>query len=982
MGIKEYNYRIVVVMLFIVLTSPVLLSQIDIDYQSTVTTDNNAPRLMSNGFQKLGPYSAYGRIWAFYSNGSDAVWRTKHVEEGGDWSAEQSIFQFQPNGEHKFSVYFDGTYFHFVWRQADDLNYKRGKALITGEIEFTPHVTVFSDPQWSVQNVDFFSITVDRNYHPWIMVGVISGDLRKPVMLSSIDTEGGWENRPGWPKDLQGTNTNQFHGHATMTVQLDDDNLLFVWRDQINARISARLWTADQDPDGEGTLGSLEDTGLTSESARVSSLSPAEGVALVNSSQTVARRNENGTWQSVNPPAGLLQSYWSSMSMKDGVIRLWDIDANQNVRYRETSDFGDNWSSIVTKYPLGNAVQLSASQTGKSTGSHHSVMIATGSGSTFDPPFDLIMGIEGNYPVPPAPTLVSPADGADDLPGSVTFSWNAVKDAASFNFEISTDPDFTELSFNQSGISDTTIEVSNIELNNSYYWRVQAVTVGGTESDWSAVRQFATVGIPPAPVLVSPSNEAQNIPTSLTLSWNDAAGAETYQLQVATVSDFSATLANVTGIVNTEYEITGLDNDRTYYWRVRATNQFGDGEWSQVWSFSTLIGIPSAPVLLTPEHQAIDQPVVLTFDWEDADLADTYRLQVSKVSNFSSTEVNVGNIQQSSYEVTSLEYSTTYYWRVNATNQSGTSAWSSVRSFTTIIEEPAVPQLTAPADNADAVSTKPNLDWEDAVRVETYRVQVATDSEFDTVVLDVEGLETSSYSVPDELDEFTLHYWRVNATNIGGTSDWSEVWQFTTGRAFPVPPTLVSPANGGTNVTNALMLWNSVETATHYRLQVAKSDDFAEPAVDNASVTNTFYEATNLEQFTQYFWRVRAISDVGAGDWSVTWSFTTGAIVSVERFDDQIPTEFALGQNYPNPFNPTTRIQFALPQDATVRLEVYNMLGQRIATLIDGEYFNAGIFEAEWNARDDAGHEVSSGLYIYRISAGDYVNMKKMLFTK
>jgi formylmethanofuran dehydrogenase subunit C len=58
------------------------------------------------------------------------------------------------------------------------------------------------------------------------------------------------------------------------------------------------------------------------------------------------------------------------------------------------------------------------------------------------------------------------------------------------------------------------------------------------------------------------------------------------------------------------------------------------------------------------------------------------------------------------------------------------------------------------------------------------------------------------------------------------------------------------------------------------------------------------------------------------------------------------------------------------------------MLGQRVATLISGEYYEAGMYNVHWNARDDIGHEVSSGLYIYRISAGDYVNMKKMMFTK
>ena len=83
-----------------------------------------------------------------------------------------------------------------------------------------------------------------------------------------------------------------------------------------------------------------------------------------------------------------------------------------------------------------------------------------------------------------------------------------------------------------------------------------------------------------------------------------------------------------------------------------------------------------------------------------------------------------------------------------------------------------------------------------------------------------------------------------------------------------------------------------------------------------------------------------------------------------------LPSDFALGQNYPNPFNPSTVIPYQLPTAAHVRLEVFNLLGQRLATLVDAEQA-AGIHTAQWDATDAAGRAVGAGVYIYRLSSGE-----------
>lgn len=98
----------------------------------------------------------------------------------------------------------------------------------------------------------------------------------------------------------------------------------------------------------------------------------------------------------------------------------------------------------------------------------------------------------------------------------------------------------------------------------------------------------------------------------------------------------------------------------------------------------------------------------------------------------------------------------------------------------------------------------------------------------------------------------------------------------------------------------------------------------------------------------------------------------------------EIPTHFRLEQNHPNPFNPSTVIEYAIAEQAgpvRATLEIYNLLGQRVRTLVDGEQA-AGTYSARWDGTDDGGTTVASGVYLYRLTAGDFVAMRKMLFLR
>ena len=94
-----------------------------------------------------------------------------------------------------------------------------------------------------------------------------------------------------------------------------------------------------------------------------------------------------------------------------------------------------------------------------------------------------------------------------------------------------------------------------------------------------------------------------------------------------------------------------------------------------------------------------------------------------------------------------------------------------------------------------------------------------------------------------------------------------------------------------------------------------------------------------------------------------------------------LPTEFALSQNYPNPFNPTTTINFDLPTKTDVQIKVFNVLGQVVNTLVD-ESLEAGSYKVDWDGTNQAGAHAASGVYFYKIVAGDFVETKKMMMLK
>ena len=105
------------------------------------------------------------------------------------------------------------------------------------------------------------------------------------------------------------------------------------------------------------------------------------------------------------------------------------------------------------------------------------------------------------------------------------------------------------------------------------------------------------------------------------------------------------------------------------------------------------------------------------------------------------------------------------------------------------------------------------------------------------------------------------------------------------------------------------------------------------------------------------------------------------SVTSVGGNSTELPTSYNLLQNYPNPFNPTTTIEYQLPQTGFVELTVYDITGREVSTLVS-TIQNAGYYRVNWNAADNRGNKVASGVYMYRMTAGSFTQIKKMMLLK
>ena len=176
-------------------------------------------------------------------------------------------------------------------------------------------------------------------------------------------------------------------------------------------------------------------------------------------------------------------------------------------------------------------------------------------------------------------------------------------------------------------------------------------------------------------------------------------------------------------------------------------------------------------------------------------------------------------------------------------------------------------------------------------------------------------------------------------------------------------------------------MWESVPDEDFQYYQIDK-------AADSLFMTDQYGSFTTIElslidphyEIGQtVYYRISAIDHAGnRGEYSQTLIVTTSLNVNGTGL---VPEIYALHQNYPNPFNPTTQIRYDLPEQSYVNINIYDLMGRKIKSLIN-THQDPGYRIIQWNATNEFGQPVSAGMYIYTIQAGEFRQTRKMVLLK
>ena len=182
---------------------------------------------------------------------------------------------------------------------------------------------------------------------------------------------------------------------------------------------------------------------------------------------------------------------------------------------------------------------------------------------------------------------------------------------------------------------------------------------------------------------------------------------------------------------------------------------------------------------------------------------------------------------------------------------------------------------------------------------------------------------------------------------------------------------MVSTAEDG-----IMLSWDPVEDVDFQYFVLEKALDSYFTNAEIITTTDTAYVDTVFEFDQTFYYRLAAI------DYSGNQGLYTGwveATVTLAIEENLIPEEYALHQNYPNPFNPLTQINYDLPEDAVVKIQVFDLMGRNIKTLVNSSQ-NAGYHSVRWDATNHYGETVSAGMYVYIIQAGEFRQNKRCCY--
>ncbi len=179
------------------------------------------------------------------------------------------------------------------------------------------------------------------------------------------------------------------------------------------------------------------------------------------------------------------------------------------------------------------------------------------------------------------------------------------------------------------------------------------------------------------------------------------------------------------------------------------------------------------------------------------------------------------------------------------------------------------------------------------------------------------------------------------------------------------------------NVVNLQWKANDESDVAEYAIYRGTTQNF-NPAgtAPLARVRTPQYQDAVSQSGVAYYYKISAIDQAGNES-----GYTAVSVVTSVQTGSGVPTEFALNQNYPNPFNPTTEIAFSVPKQTPVKIVIYGLSGEVVATVVN-QAMSAGNYRITWNGRTDDGRSVASGVYFYHLQADGFTATKKMTLLK
>jgi len=555
----------------------------------------------------------------------------------------------------------------------------------------------------------------------------------------------------------------------------------------------------------------------------------------------VRARNEygDGAWSDaqsagVAPVAPVLPAISNPEGDGDYLVDWNDVTGATSYELEEAED--DQFSSATVVYSgTASEYQVSANQGGL-------WYYRVRAGNTYgDSPWS---NTESAGVVPEAPTL-EPIDNPD-AEMDYLVDWNDVTGATSYELEEAEDAEFSSPTVIY---TETASQHSvNGQEGGEWFYRVRALNVGGP-SAWSNIEDVGVIPAPPALAHISnPDGDGEYL-----LDWNDVTGATAYRLEEDDNSGFTSPTVRYTG-ADSKYQVNGQGTGRWYY-RVRASNDFGNGAWSNVEDVGV---IPAAPVLAAISNPDGDGEYVV--DWNTVTGATSYRLEEDDNSGFTSPAVRYTG-GDSEFLVSGQEGGVWYY-RVRASNAGGDSLWSTWESVAVIPAAPVLYPISNPDGDGDYL-----VDWSDVTGATAYCVAEDDNPAFTSPIILYCGA-SSRYQVYGQ--RTGRWYYRVRASNAGGNGPWSNIESV---GVVPAAPVLADIENDDAD-GEYLVDWSDVAGATSYWVEEDDNPTFHSPIVRYNGVDSQFLvsgQGTGV-----WYYRVRAVNAGGDGPWSNSEFVTVG----------------------------------------------------------------------------------------------------------